>query len=250
MSVKEQIAGSAAAEIKEQIANSAAEVKEQIANSAAEVKEQIAKRVAAEIADGAVVNLGIGLPELVANYISKDKEVWFQSENGIIGVGGAATEEEADKNVINAGARHVTVRPGGCFFDSAASFGIIRGGHVDVTVLGVLQVDAEGSFASHKIPGRRVPGMGGAMDLVSGVKKVILATTHTKKDAKTIVNQLSLPATGIKKANLIVTELAVIRVTEDGLVLEEVAEGHTPEEVQALTEPRLILGQRLKANRG
>lgn len=211
------------------------------------VKELIAKRVAMEIEDGNVVNLGIGLPELVANYVGAEKTVYFQAENGIMGMGGAAEGDSVDKNVINAGCKRVLTNQGGCYFDSATSFAIIRGGHVDITVLGVLQVDEAGSFASHKIPGKRIPGMGGAMDLVSGTKKVIVATTHTKKGGEpTIVNKISLPATAVNKVSMIVTELAVIRVTEEGLVLEEMAEGYTVEEIQKLTEPKLIISDKLK----
>lgn len=212
-----------------------------------DVKNRIAKRVAAEIKDGDVVNLGIGTPELVANFIGEDKQVWLQAENGILGMGRVAEDAEVDVDVINAGCKHVLTEVGGCYFDSATSFGIIRGGHVDVTVLGVLEVDGEGSFASHTVPGKRVPGMGGAMDLVTGAKKVIIAATHTKKGGvKTIVNKLSLPPTAIKKVTMIITELAVIRVTNEGLVLEEIAEGYTPEQIQELTEPRLLVSETLK----
>ena len=211
------------------------------------VKDSIAKRVAQEINDGDVVNLGIGLPELVANFISPEYMVCFQAENGILGMGGMAAEEDKDNNVINAGCKRVEVKPQGCFFDSATSFGIIRGGHVDVTVLGVLEVTEDGSFASHKIPGKRVPGMGGAMDLVSGAKKVIVATTHTQKDGSAkILKKLSLPATAVKRVNLIVTELCVIRVTDAGLVLEEITEGYTVEDIQKVTEPQLIISENLK----
>lgn len=210
-------------------------------------KEIIAKRVAQEIKDGDVVNLGIGLPEMVANYIDEDMTVYFQAENGIMGMGGVAEGDDIDVNVINAGCKHVLTNKGACYFDSATSFAIIRGGHVDITVLGVLQVDETGSFASHKIPGKRIPGMGGAMDLVTGAKQVIVATTHTKKGGTpTIVKKISLPATAVNKVNMIVTELAVIRVTDAGLVLEEIAEGHTIEEIQELTEPQLIVSTHLK----
>lgn len=211
------------------------------------VKDSIAKRVAMEINDGDVVNLGIGLPELVANFISPDYTVCFQAENGILGMSGMAAEDEIDTNVINAGCKFVGVNSYGSFFDSATSFGIIRGGHVDVTVLGVLEVTEDGSFASHKIPGKRVPGMGGAMDLVMGSKKVIVATTHTQKDGSAkIIKKLTLPATAVKKVDLIVTELCVIRVTEKGLVLEEITEGYTVEDIQKVTEPELIISENLK----
>ena len=211
------------------------------------VKNSIAKRVAQEINDGDVVNLGIGLPELVANFISPDYTVSFQAENGILGMSGMAEGDDADSNVINAGCKCVNLQSHACFFDSATSFGIIRGGHVDVTVLGVLEVTEDGSFASHKIPGKKVPGMGGAMDLVMGSKKVIVATTHTQKDGSSKIKKaLSLPATAVKRVNLIVTELCVLRVTEQGLVLEEVAEGYTAEDIQKVTEPQLIISENLK----
>ena len=211
------------------------------------LKNNIAKRVAKEINDGDVVNLGIGLPELVANYISPDYMVSFQAENGIVGMGGIAEGDERDGNVINAGRSCAKVEPHGCFFDSATSFAIIRGGHVDVTVLGVLEVSEDGSFASHKIPGKKVPGMGGAMDLVTGAKKVIVATTHTQKNGSPkILKKLSLPATAIKRVHLIVTELCVLRVSDEGLVLEEVAAGYTAEDVQKVTEPQLIISENLK----
>lgn len=213
----------------------------------ADIKNRIAKRIAEEIKDGDVVNLGIGTPELVSNYISSDKDVWLQGENGIIGMGKVVNGADVNVDVYNAGRKHVATEAGGCYFDSATSFGIIRGGHVDVTVLGVLEVDREGSFASHTIPGERAPGMGGAMDLVVGTENVIVAATHTKKGGvKTIVNKLSLPVTAVRKVKMIVTELAVIHVTPDGLVLKEIAEGFTPEEVQKLTEPELIVSDALK----
>ncbi|WP_269478385.1 MULTISPECIES: 3-oxoacid CoA-transferase subunit B [Anaerovoracaceae] len=211
------------------------------------LKDSIARRVAQEINDGDVVNLGIGMPELVANYIAPEYTVCFQSENGILGMGGMVPEESMDANVINSGCKCVDVNPYGCFFDSATSFGIIRGGHVDVTVLGVLEVAEDGSFASHKIPGKRVPGMGGAMDLVMGSKKVIVATTHTQKDGSAkIIKRLTLPATAVKKVDLIVTELSVIRVSEQGMILEEIAEGYTVEDIQKVTEPALIISENLK----
>ncbi|QAT44000.1 3-oxoacid CoA-transferase subunit B [Aminipila luticellarii] len=210
-------------------------------------KEIIARRVAMEIEDGNVVNLGIGLPEMVANYIPDTIDVEFQAENGILGMGGTCKAGEENKDVINAGFKYVQVKKGAMFFDSATSFAIIRGGHVDVTVLGVLEIDETGTFASHKIPGKKVPGMGGAMDLVMGAKKVIVATTHTKKDGgKKIIKKVSLPITAVSKVDLIITELAVIRVTEQGLVLEEINENTTIEKVQERTEPKLIISKNLK----
>lgn len=212
----------------------------------ASAKEIIAYRVAQDLKDGDVINLGIGLPTLVANYIPEGVDVTIQSENGILGMDRVATEEEADKNVINSGGANVLVTPGACFFDSAMSFGIIRGGHVDVTVLGALQVDEHGNLASHMVPGKMVPGMGGAMDLVVGAKEVIIATTHTQKGVAKILKNITLPATAIKCVDKIVTEICVIKVTDKGLELVEVAPGVTPEEVQAQTEATLIVSENLK----
>lgn len=208
-------------------------------------KEKIARRVAKELFDGDVVNLGIGLPTMVADYIPKDITICLQSENGILGMG-AVPEQCCDLNIVNAGGKAVTVNPGACYFDSVTSFGIIRGGHVDVTVLGALQVDQHGSLASHIIPGKMVPGMGGAMDLVTGSKKVIVAMLHTaKEDAAKILNEITLPATALGKIHMIVTELAVIEVTKDGLLLREIAEETTVEEVVNKTEAPLIISKEL-----
>ncbi len=209
-------------------------------------REIIASRIAKELRDGMVVNLGIGMPTMVVDYVPKDMHLVLQSENGILGMGPVPDENSADDNIVNAGGKHVTVNQGASFFDSAMSFAIIRGGHVDLTVLGALQVDETGSLASHIIPGKMVPGMGGAMDLVTGSKKVIIAMTHTAKgNAPKILKKISLPATAIGKVNLIVTELAVIEVTKEGLLLREIAEGATAESVQALTEAKLIIRDRL-----
>jgi len=207
----------------------------------ASVKEIIAHRVAQELEDGYVVNLGIGLPTMVANYVPEGIDISLQSENGIIGMGGTSEPGKEDKDTINSGAVHVDVIPGAAFFDSATSFGIIRGGHVDMTVLGALQVDAEGNLASHIIPGKMVPGMGGAMDLVVGAKKVIIAMTHTNKGAVKIFNNISLPATALKCVDMIVTEMGVIEVTPEGLELKELAPGVSVEDIQAVTEPKLIV---------
>ncbi len=210
-------------------------------------KERIARRVAKELCDGDVVNLGIGLPTMVADYIPKDITICLQSENGILGMG-AVPEQGAssDLNIVNAGGKTVTVNPGACYFDSVTSFGIIRGGHVDVTVLGALQVDQKGSLASHIIPGKMVPGMGGAMDLVTGSKKVIVAMLHTaKEDAAKILNEITLPATALGKIHLIVTELAVIEVTKEGLLLREIAQESTVEEVVNKTEAPLIVNKEI-----
>lgn len=212
----------------------------------ASAKEIIAYRVAQELKDGDVINLGIGLPTLVANYIPEGIDVTIQSENGILGMDRVANEGEEDKDVINSGGAHVLVTPGACYFDSSMSFGIIRGGHVDVTVLGALQVDEHGNLASHMVPGKMVPGMGGAMDLVVGAKEVVIATTHTQKGVAKILKKITLPATAIKCVDKIVTELCVIEVTDKGLVLTEVAPGVTAEEVQAQTEATLIVSENLK----
>ncbi len=204
-------------------------------------KEIIAHRIAQELKDGDIVNLGIGLPTLVANYLPDDVHIILQSENGIIGMGALAEKGKEDKDLINAGNQHVTVLPGAAYFDSATSFGIIRGGHVDATVLGALQVDEEGTLASHIVPGKMVSGMGGAMDLVAGAKKVIIGTLHTQKGTPKILKKITLPATAVKRVSLIVTELAVIEVTPKGLVLREIAPTTTIEEVKKLTEADLII---------
>lgn len=210
-------------------------------------KEIIAKRVAQELREGEVINLGIGLPTMVSNYIPEGVHVLLQSENGIICMGPAPAPGQADKNIANAGAQPVTILPGGAFFDSALSFAIIRGGHVDVTVLGALEIDETGSLASHIVPGKMTPGMGGAMDLIVGAKKVIVATSHTQKDGTPkILKNCTLPLTALNKVSMIVTELGVIKVTPDGLVLMEVATGISPAYVQSVTEAKLIISPQLK----
>jgi acetate CoA/acetoacetate CoA-transferase beta subunit len=207
-----------------------------------DAKTIIAKRAALELSDGDIVNLGIGMPTMVGEFIPSDFDVVFQSENGILGMGSVATGDEIDPNVTNAGAGYVKVKKGGCFFDSATSFGIIRGGHVDVTILGALQVDQEGSLASHIIPGKMAPGMGGAMDLVVGAKKVIVITTHTAKgDAPKILKKCTLPLTAYRKVNRIITELAVIDCTEQGLVLRERHKDASIEQIVSLTGAELII---------
>ena len=205
-----------------------------------DAKVVIAQRAAKFLKDGDVVNLGIGMPEMVANYLPEDVNIVFQSENGIMGMSSAAVQD--DLNVSNAGGKYVTVIPGAMFFDSATSFGLIRGGHVDATILGALQVDENGSLASHIIPGKMVPGMGGAMDLVAGAENVIVITTHTAKgDAPKILHKCNLPLTAYKRVNWIITELAVIEVTAEGLVLREINSETTVERVQELTEAKLII---------
>lgn len=210
------------------------------------IKEMIAERIARELKDGDVVNLGIGLPTLVANYIPQNIDVTLQSENGFVGLGPAADENNKNKNIVNAGGQYVTINEGSAFFDSVTSFGIIRGGHVDATVLGALEVDEKGNLANYMIPGKMVPGMGGAMDLVSGAKKVIIAMTHTSKGAPKILKECTLPLTAVGQVNLIVTEMGVIEVTKDGLLLKELAPGVTVEDVINSTEAKLIVSDDLK----
>lgn len=210
------------------------------------IKEIIAKRVAREFDDGDVVNLGIGLPTMVANYVPDDIEVILQSENGFVGMGSAPEKGNEIENLVNAGGMPVTTLPGAAFFDSSVSFGIIRGGHVDATVLGALQVDEEGNLANWMIPGKKVPGMGGAMDLVVGAKKVIVAMTHTAKGSIKILKKCNLPLTAKAQVNLIVTEMGVMKVTKEGLVLKEINPEFTVEEVQAVTEAKLIIPEDMK----
>ena len=207
-----------------------------------DAKIVISKRAARFLNDGDVVNLGIGMPEMVANYLPEGVNIIFQSENGIMGMSSAATAENEDTNRSNAGGKYVTVIPGASFFDSSVSFGLIRGGHVDATILGALQVDEEGSLASHIIPGKLVPGMGGAMDLVAGAENVIVITTHTdKKGGAKILKKCSLPLTAYKRVKWIITELAVIESTAEGLVLREVNAESSVEEVVSKTEAKLII---------
>jgi len=198
-------------------------------------KQIIAARVAKELKDGDVVNLGIGLPTMVPNFLPEDVNVILQSENGYIGLG--PLEGEIDPDLVNAGGQPSSILPGGAFFDSLFSFELIRGGHVDVTVLGGLEVDAKGNLANWMVPGKMVPGMGGAMDLVTGAKKVIVAMEHTAKNGSSkVLEQCRLPLTGKGVVDLIVTELAVFRVTEEGLVLEELHEGANLETVMEKTD--------------
>lgn len=206
-----------------------------------EVKNFIANRVAKELNDGDVVNLGIGLPTLVGNFIPKGVNIHLQSENGLIGLGKAPDEENVDWDITNAGGRPVTLEQGGMYFDSNMSFSIIRGGHVDVTVLGSLQVDEKGSLANWIIPGKMVPGMGGAMDLVTGAKKVIIAMTHTNKGKHKILTNCTLPLTAKNQVDLIITEMGVMKIEEDGIHLVEYNPEFTLEEIQEATEAKLIM---------
>ena len=206
-----------------------------------DAKELIARRVAQEIAPGSLVNLGIGLPSLVASFLPADKGVFFQAENGVIGLGARPPEGMEDPDLTDAGGGFVTAVPGAASIDSAMSFGLIRGGHLDMTVLGGLQVDERGYLANWTIPGKMVPGMGGAMDLVAGARRVVVAMTHTAKGDPKIVPECTLPLTAMRRVSLVVTDMAVIEPTDAGLVLRETAPGVSVDEVVAATAARLVI---------
>ena len=210
-----------------------------------QIRETIAKRCALELKDGYVVNLGIGLPTAIPNYLPEGVNVTLQSENGLLGMGPTPEAGQEDPYLTNAGGGYITVTPDACAFDSATSFGIIRGGHVNCTFLGAMQVDEQGNLANWMIPGKKTTGMGGAMDLLVGAKRVILAMEHTAKGNAKILKECTLPLTAKGQVNLIVTEMGVIEVTPEGLVLREINPEFTVEEIQNATEARFIVAENL-----